>query len=336
VRRCATGSGKRGNAKRELRIAALEDSRRGGFCAWRRRACCYSAVELRTNHGASDECGNDRAIATRRGRIFPHGPHAACRILRASSRPYTSAATPGAGNQISYPLNMVKRRKRLFLGMLITALCIGAVWYVVLPYLSLMRPRLRSQGIQQTTRRVDGMFQMSNSVGGSVVDWSNKTHPATHPQTNIAGMQPQPAATNLSQKTVIFSKLRSPVDHFPPRQRGRKLRDPRQIKLFLCDDVLTDVYLGIVDYCKIFGEFPQGDGVTISYKLRGMNPRHMMVLAARAEEVGVSGEFIDPWGTPLRITFDQSGHFEVRSAGEDKIFNDDDDAYITDRFEFRR
>jgi hypothetical protein len=48
------------------------------LCAWCRRACCYSAVDLRTSHGASDDSGNDRAIATRRGKSFPHDPLTGC------------------------------------------------------------------------------------------------------------------------------------------------------------------------------------------------------------------------------------------------------------------
>jgi hypothetical protein len=48
-------------------------------------------------------------------------------------------------------------------------------------------------------------------------------------------------------------------------------------------------------------------------------------LLVKATDFNSNGEEVDPWGTPLRITFDADTKVRVVSAGQDKIFGTADD-----------
>ena len=53
----------------------------------------------------------------------------------------------------------------------------------------------------------------------------------------------------------------------------------------------------------------------------GGNPKSLIILVGRKQNVNSKGEIVDPWGTPLRIYFSGEGVL-VRSAGPNKRFDD--------------
>ena len=55
--------------------------------------------------------------------------------------------------------------------------------------------------------------------------------------------------------------------------------------------------------------------------LKGANPKSVIILVGRKEELNAKGEFIDPWGTALRIYFADNTVL-VRSAGPNRRFDD--------------
>jgi hypothetical protein len=71
--------------------------------------------------------------------------------------------------------------------------------------------------------------------------------------------------------------------------------------------------------------------VDIAKALNGANSRNVIVLMGTKMHLNDKGEFVDPWGTPLRIYFSDSGVL-LRSAGPNRRFDDstviDADDYI--------
>ena len=64
----------------------------------------------------------------------------------------------------------------------------------------------------------------------------------------------------------------------------------------------------------------------------GKNPKKLIILVGRNNELNDKGEFIDPWGTPLRIYFADGGVL-VRSAGPNRRF---DDSTVIDNDDYYR
>ncbi len=55
--------------------------------------------------------------------------------------------------------------------------------------------------------------------------------------------------------------------------------------------------------------------------LQGKNPKNVIILVGRKTELNDKGEFMDPWGTPIRIYFSDTGIL-IRSAGPNRRFDD--------------
>ena len=73
-------------------------------------------------------------------------------------------------------------------------------------------------------------------------------------------------------------------------------------------------------YLREYGAVPVGNAAQIMDALTsGNNVNRIIFLAARRESFNAKGEFIDPWGTPLRIGKSESGVPWVYSFGENGI-----------------
>ena len=59
----------------------------------------------------------------------------------------------------------------------------------------------------------------------------------------------------------------------------------------------------------------------VAKALQGNNAKNLIILVGRKKDLNSKGEFVDPWGTPLRIYFAGEGIL-VRSAGPNKRFDD--------------
>jgi hypothetical protein len=86
------------------------------------------------------------------------------------------------------------------------------------------------------------------------------------------------------------------------------------------DDV-ENLFAGLQQYKEHVGAYPVGSNADIVKALKGQNPKSVIILVGRKNEVNPKGEFVDPWGTPLRIYFSDSGVL-VRSAGPNRRFDD--------------
>jgi hypothetical protein len=84
---------------------------------------------------------------------------------------------------------------------------------------------------------------------------------------------------------------------------------------------VDDLFRALQKYKEHVGSYPSGSNAEISKALKGHNARNLIILVGTKENLNDKGEYIDPWGTPLRIYF-SSDSVLVRSAGPNKKFDD--------------
>ena len=69
------------------------------------------------------------------------------------------------------------------------------------------------------------------------------------------------------------------------------------------------------------GTYPIGSNADVVKAFQGNNSKNVIILVGRKTELNEKGEYVDPWGTPLRIYFSDSGVL-IRSAGPNRRFDD--------------
>ncbi len=84
---------------------------------------------------------------------------------------------------------------------------------------------------------------------------------------------------------------------------------------------IENLFVGLQQYKEHVGTYPTGSNADIAKALKGQNARSVIILVGRKNDLNEKGEFVDTWGTPLRIYFSDSGVL-VRSAGPNKRFDD--------------
>lgn len=90
------------------------------------------------------------------------------------------------------------------------------------------------------------------------------------------------------------------------------------------DKFNTDVenlFAGLQQYKEHVGTYPTGSNAEVVKALLGQNPKKLIILVGRKNDLNDKGEFVDPWDTPLRIYFSSAGIL-VRSAGPNRRFDD--------------
>jgi hypothetical protein len=84
---------------------------------------------------------------------------------------------------------------------------------------------------------------------------------------------------------------------------------------------IENLFVGLQKYKEYCGAYPVGSNAEIAKALMGKNPKNVIILVGRKNPLNEKGEFVDPWGTPLRIYFSDVGVL-VRSAGQNRRFDD--------------
>jgi hypothetical protein len=84
---------------------------------------------------------------------------------------------------------------------------------------------------------------------------------------------------------------------------------------------VENLFVGLQKYKEHVGSFPIGNNAEVAKALMGQNSKNVIVIVGRKTKVNDKGEFVDPWGTPLRIYFSDNGVL-VRSAGPNRRFDD--------------
>jgi hypothetical protein len=84
---------------------------------------------------------------------------------------------------------------------------------------------------------------------------------------------------------------------------------------------VDNLFAGLQQYKDFVGRYPMGSNADIAKALMGQNPKKLIILVNRKTELNEKGEFVDPWNTPLRIYYHDTG-IMVRSAGPNRRFDD--------------
>lgn len=94
---------------------------------------------------------------------------------------------------------------------------------------------------------------------------------------------------------------------------------------------VVNLFDALQKYKEHVGSYPTGSNAEIAKALKGQNSKNVIILVGRKNQLNEKGEFVDPWGTPLRIYFTDSGIL-VRSAGPNRRFDDSTVADCDDYF----
>ena len=84
---------------------------------------------------------------------------------------------------------------------------------------------------------------------------------------------------------------------------------------------VENLFVGLQKYKERVGAYPVGGNAEVAKALQGDNSKNIIILVGRKTELNEKGEYVDPWGTPLRIYFSQEGIL-IRSAGPNRRFDD--------------
>ena len=87
------------------------------------------------------------------------------------------------------------------------------------------------------------------------------------------------------------------------------------------NDDVENLFIGLQKFKEHVGSYPTGSNGEIAKALMGHNAKNVIILVGRKNEVNEKGEFVDPWGTALRIYFSDAAVL-VRSAGPNRRFDD--------------
>jgi len=93
---------------------------------------------------------------------------------------------------------------------------------------------------------------------------------------------------------------------------------------------IESLFDGLQKYKEFVGAYPKGGNPEIAKALTGQNEKKVTVLVGRKLEVNGKGEYVDPWGNPLRIYFTDTSVL-IRSAGPNGRF-DESTAFEFDDF----
>jgi hypothetical protein len=85
---------------------------------------------------------------------------------------------------------------------------------------------------------------------------------------------------------------------------------------------VDSLFSALQKYKERVGTYPVGGNAEIAKALNGANSKNVIVLMGKNKaQLNDKGEFVDPWGTPLRIYFSDTGIL-IRSAGQNRRFDD--------------
>jgi len=84
---------------------------------------------------------------------------------------------------------------------------------------------------------------------------------------------------------------------------------------------VENLFAGLQKYKEHVGTYPVGSNAQVVKALLGSNPKNVIILVSRKNELNPKGELVDPWGTALQIYFSDLGVL-VRSAGPNRRFDD--------------
>lgn len=108
---------------------------------------------------------------------------------------------------------------------------------------------------------------------------------------------------------VTLAFLIVPAVYAPTTLGGKRLRSSTEIS------ILREA---LAVYRQIHGKYPDGTPGQIVGTLRTAKVRSDPLLSVSPDRLNPAGEYLDLWGTPYRIFFDESGEPHVYSFGPNR------------------
>ena len=87
------------------------------------------------------------------------------------------------------------------------------------------------------------------------------------------------------------------------------------------NDDLESLFDGLQTYKENVGSYPTGGNADVARALTGQNSKRVIIRVGRKLDQNNKGEFVDPWGTPLRFYFSDNSVL-IRSAGPNGRFEE--------------
>jgi type II secretory pathway pseudopilin PulG len=84
---------------------------------------------------------------------------------------------------------------------------------------------------------------------------------------------------------------------------------------------IKDLFVALQKYKEQVGSYPLGGNTEVVKSLQGNNPKKVFIILGSNIPINDKNELVDPWGTPLRFYFSDTGIL-VRSAGPNRRFDD--------------
>jgi hypothetical protein len=98
------------------------------------------------------------------------------------------------------------------------------------------------------------------------------------------------------------------------------------------NDDVENLFTALQKFKERVGTYPMGGNLEVAKALMGNNAKNIIVIVGSKNQVNEKGEFVDPWGTALKIYFSDAGVL-IRSAGPNRRF---DDSTVMDADDFIR
>src|SRR5690242_20182535 len=86
---------------------------------------------------------------------------------------------------------------------------------------------------------------------------------------------------------------------------------------------VDNLFACLQKYKERAGVYPTGGNLEVAKALQGHNNKNLIIIIGDKIPTNDKGEFVDPWGTALRIYFSDNGVL-IRSAGPNRRFDDTD------------
>ena len=93
------------------------------------------------------------------------------------------------------------------------------------------------------------------------------------------------------------------------------------------NDDVENLFSALQKYKERVGTYPVGGNLEVAKALMGGNARNIIVIVGNKNQTNEKGEFVDPWGTALRIYFSDAGVL-IRSAGPNRRFDEIGRAHV--------
>ena len=117
---------------------------------------------------------------------------------------------------------------------------------------------------------------------------------------------------------VVIGIVASGVFSYSSHPRARSKRT-------LCLVDISNLSFALTRYEEIYVNFPNGRNAEKIKSLCGNNPQRIVFVSVSPNQLNLSGEQIDPWGTPYIIDLSATSTFVITSAGEDRVLGNSDD-----------